>query len=103
MKLIVPKLTSEEKNAPSASTTSLNSLQMGGVNSGGFDSPTLSTTATNGGVMDLGVVGRGVKRATINPNVAEPPNKKLDVDNHTENAADQSDASAVQDAKGVSK
>lgn len=103
MKLIAPKLTSEEKNAPSASTTSLNSLQMGAVNSVGFDSPTLSTAATNGGVMDLGVVGRGVKRATINPSIDESPNKKFASDGHTENAADQSDTSALQDAKDASK
>lgn len=54
----------------------LNSSQKG-VITGGFDSPTVSTAATNGNVMHLGVVGRGVKRATVNPISAEPSPKKL--------------------------
>ncbi|XP_042377206.1 NASP-related protein sim3-like [Zingiber officinale] len=103
VKLIASKLMSGEKNAPSASTTPLTSLQMGAVNSGGFDSPTLSTAATNGAITDLGVVGRGVKRATINPSIADPQNKRFALDNHTENATDHSDTSAVQDAEDASK
>ncbi|XP_042383248.1 NASP-related protein sim3-like [Zingiber officinale] len=103
VKLIASKLMSGEMNAPSASTTPLTSLQMGAVNSGGFDSPTLSTAATNGAITDLGVVGRGVKRATINPSIADPQNKRFALDNHTENATDHGDTSAVQDAEDASK
>ncbi|KAL5987170.1 hypothetical protein ACLOJK_041167 [Asimina triloba] len=53
----------------------VNSSQMA-VISGGFDSPAVSTAATNGNVTHLGVVGRGVKRATLNPIGGEPPAKK---------------------------
>uniref|UniRef100_A0A804KP66 Uncharacterized protein n=1 Tax=Musa acuminata subsp. malaccensis TaxID=214687 RepID=A0A804KP66_MUSAM len=84
MKLIASKQPYDEKNAPSASrASSLNSLQMGATN-GGFDSPTISTAASNGGVMDLGVVGRGIKRATIKPIDAEPSQKKPMLDKTTE-------------------
>lgn len=48
MKLLAPKQISEENNAPKISRTlSLDSSQMGTAN-GGFDSPTISTAATNG-------------------------------------------------------
>ncbi|XP_009419049.2 uncharacterized protein LOC103999118 [Musa acuminata AAA Group] len=84
MKLIASKQPYDEKNAPSASrASSLNSLQMGATN-GGFDSPTISTAASNGGVMDLGIVGRGIKRATIKPIDAEPSQKKPMLDKTTE-------------------
>ncbi|KAG9440821.1 hypothetical protein H6P81_020986 [Aristolochia fimbriata] len=46
----------------------------------GVDSPTVSTGATSsaGGstITDLGVVGRGIKRASVKPITAEPPAKK---------------------------
>ncbi|THU48118.1 hypothetical protein C4D60_Mb09t22840 [Musa balbisiana] len=84
MKMIASKQPYDEKNAPSASrASSLNSSQMGATN-GGFDSPTISTAASNGGVMDLGVVGRGIKRATIKPIDAEPSQKKPMLDKTTE-------------------
>ncbi|URE38919.1 Nuclear autoantigenic sperm protein (Histone-binding) [Musa troglodytarum] len=84
MKLIASKQAYDEKNAPSASrASSLNSSQMGATN-GGFDSPTIATAASNGGVMDLGVVGRGIKRATIRPIDAEPSQKKPMLDKSTE-------------------
>ncbi|CAL9129850.1 unnamed protein product [Musa textilis] len=84
MKLIASKQAYDEKNAPSASrASSLNSSQMGATN-GGFDSPTIATAASNGGVMDLGVVGRGIKRATIKPIDAEPSQKKPMLDKSTE-------------------
>uniref|UniRef100_A0ACD5UZF8 Uncharacterized protein n=1 Tax=Avena sativa TaxID=4498 RepID=A0ACD5UZF8_AVESA len=58
---------------------SVTSSQMAGVNNG-FDSPTMSTAATSGStgstVTDLGVVGRGVKRANIKPISAEPCPKR---------------------------
>ncbi|KAJ8460041.1 hypothetical protein OPV22_032967 [Ensete ventricosum] len=84
MKLIASQHPYDEKNAPSASrASSLNSSQMGTTN-GGFDSPTISTAASNGGVMDLGVVGRGIKRATVKPIDAEPCQKKPKLDKPTE-------------------
>ena len=52
--------------------------------SNGFDSSVMSTAATTGStgstVTDLGVVGRGVKRASIKPITAEPVPKKPAVD-----------------------
>uniref|UniRef100_A0A0E0AFD1 F-box domain-containing protein n=1 Tax=Oryza glumipatula TaxID=40148 RepID=A0A0E0AFD1_9ORYZ len=59
------------------------SSQMAG-SSNGFDSSTLSTAATTGStgstVTDLGVVGRGIKRANIKPISAEPPPKRAAAD-----------------------
>ncbi|ONK60328.1 uncharacterized protein A4U43_C08F17050 [Asparagus officinalis] len=61
--------------------TSLNSSQMA-VTTGGFDSPTVSTAATNGcgPVTHLGVVGRGVKRASLNNVSTKPLSKKSSLD-----------------------
>ncbi|KAK3124321.1 hypothetical protein QOZ80_7BG0584980 [Eleusine coracana subsp. coracana] len=54
------------------------------TSSNGFDSSTMSTAATTGStgstVTDLGVVGRGVKRASIKPISAEPSSKKPALD-----------------------
>lgn len=62
---------------------SFTSSQMA-TSSNGFDSSTLSTAATTGStgstVTDLGVVGRGVKRASIKPISAEPSSKKPALD-----------------------
>ncbi|XP_068657598.1 uncharacterized protein [Aristolochia californica] len=68
---------SEPKGPAGAQTSS----EVGRVQSGaGVDSPTVSTGATSsaGGstVTDLGVVGRGIKRANVKPINAEPPPKK---------------------------
>ncbi|XP_020694582.1 protein HGV2 [Dendrobium catenatum] len=56
-------------------SSSVNSSQMAAIEGGGFDSPSISTAA-NGGVMHLGVVGRGIKRAIVTPTGAEPSQKK---------------------------
>ncbi|CAD6226988.1 unnamed protein product [Miscanthus lutarioriparius] len=62
---------------------SFTSSQMA-TSSNGFDSSVLSTAATTGStgstVTDLGVVGRGVKRASIKPISAEPAAKKPALD-----------------------
>jgi nuclear autoantigenic sperm protein len=62
---------------------SLTSSQMA-TSSNGFDNSILSTAATTGStgstVTDLGVVGRGVKRASIKPISAEPAAKKPALD-----------------------
>ena len=62
---------------------SFTSSQMA-TSSNGFDSSVMSTAATTGStgstVTDLGVVGRGVKRASIKPITAEPVPKKPAVD-----------------------
>ncbi|KAG0464952.1 hypothetical protein HPP92_019116 [Vanilla planifolia] len=58
-----------------STSTSINSSQMAVLEGGGFDSPTISTAANNA-VTHLGVVGRGIKRATVVPTGAEPPVKK---------------------------
>ncbi|PUZ68289.1 hypothetical protein GQ55_2G014400 [Panicum hallii var. hallii] len=62
---------------------SFTSSQMA-TSSNGFDSSVMSTAATTGStgstVTDLGVVGRGVKRANIKPITAEPAPKKPAVD-----------------------
>jgi hypothetical protein len=54
------------------------------TSSNGFDSSVMSTTVTTGSsgstVTDLGVVGRGVKRASIKPIFAEPATKKPALD-----------------------
>ena len=54
-------------NVKESSSAMVSSSQLATANgSGGFDSPTISTAHTNGsgGVTHLGVVGRGVKRAS---------------------------------------
>ncbi|KAF8713963.1 hypothetical protein HU200_027950 [Digitaria exilis] len=62
---------------------SFTSSQMA-ASSNGFDSSVMSTAATTGStgstVTDLGVVGRGVKRANIKPISAEPAPKKPALD-----------------------
>lgn len=55
---------------------SSNSSQDGESHSS-FDPPTISATATNANVTHLGVVGRGVKRATIAPIAMEPTPKRI--------------------------
>uniref|UniRef100_A0ACD5U9H0 Uncharacterized protein n=1 Tax=Avena sativa TaxID=4498 RepID=A0ACD5U9H0_AVESA len=90
---------------------SVTSSQMAGVNNG-FDSPTMSTAATSGStgstVTDLGVVGRGVKRANIKPISAEPCPKRHAADDSLSvkgDSSNNSDAHPVaQDGEGsVSK
>lgn len=58
-------------------------------NGGGFDSPTISTAHTNGSaaVTHLGVVGRGVKRAS-NASVAEASTPKKPALDSTEDKGD---------------
>jgi HAT1-interacting factor 1 len=62
---------------------SFTSSQMA-TSSNGFDSSVMSTAATTGSsgstVTDLGVVGRGVKRASIKPISSEPAAKKPALD-----------------------
>lgn len=62
---------------------SFTSSQMA-TSSNGFDSSVISTAATTGStgstVTDLGVVGRGVKRASIKPISTEPCAKKPALD-----------------------
>ena len=62
---------------------SFTSSQMA-TSSNGFDSSVMSTAATTGSsgstVTDLGVVGRGVKRASIKPISVEPAAKKPALD-----------------------
>ncbi|KAF7015964.1 hypothetical protein CFC21_061542 [Triticum aestivum] len=98
-------------NAVAPRAASLTSSQMGGVNNG-FDSPTMSTAATSGStgstVTDLGVVGRGIKRANIKPISAEPCSKRLAADDSPSVKCDSSNNSDVlptaQDGEGsVSK
>lgn len=73
-----------------SAVVSLNSSQMGAV-SGGFDSPTISTAKTNsGGITHLGVVGRGVKRASLNLIDAEPSLKKLSLEDSSSERANSS-------------
>ncbi|XP_008792625.2 protein HGV2 isoform X3 [Phoenix dactylifera] len=89
MKMFASKSTSGENNLPESVARSLSSSssRMGIISgAGGFDSPTISTAATNGGVTHLGVIGRGVKRATVSSVVVEPSPKKLLLDSSTEKA-----------------
>nr|XP_051207812.1 uncharacterized protein LOC127323731 isoform X2 [Lolium perenne] len=83
MKSIAAKAGGMQNAGSVPRAASLTSSQMAGVNNG-FDSPTMSTAATSGStgstVTDLGVVGRGVKRANIKPISAEPCPKRLAVD-----------------------
>ncbi|KAG1347963.1 protein HGV2 [Cocos nucifera] len=87
MKMLPSKSTYGEKNLPESAARSISSSssRMGTI-SGGFDSPTISTDATNGGVTHLGVVGRGIKRATISSVSAEPLPKKPILDSSSEKA-----------------
>ncbi|KAF5191779.1 Tetratricopeptide repeat (TPR)-like superfamily protein [Thalictrum thalictroides] len=70
------------KSASSGTSSAMSSSRMGTNSSGaGFDSPTLSTAHTkgtgDGAVQHLGVVGRGVKRVSMNPISGESgPTKK---------------------------
>ncbi|XP_020592116.1 protein HGV2 [Phalaenopsis equestris] len=70
-------LTSGEKSAirDFSRSSSVSSSQMAAIEGGSFDSPTISTAA-NGGFTDLGVVGRGIKRAIVTPTGTEPTLKK---------------------------
>ncbi|CAM0905245.1 unnamed protein product [Alopecurus aequalis] len=108
MRSIAAKAGSIQNAVPRAA--SLTSSQMAGVNNG-FDSPTMSTAATSGStgstVTDLGVVGRGVKRANIKPISAEPCPKRLAADDSPSVKGDSSNSDAhpaAQDGDGsVSK
>uniref|UniRef100_J3MI88 Tetratricopeptide SHNi-TPR domain-containing protein n=2 Tax=Oryza brachyantha TaxID=4533 RepID=J3MI88_ORYBR len=85
MKRIASKA-SDEQNATNTlpAAASFNSSSQMAGSSNGFDSSTLSTAATLGStgstVTDLGVVGRGVKRANIKPISAEPSPKRAAAD-----------------------
>uniref|UniRef100_A0A1D1XQH1 Nuclear autoantigenic sperm protein n=1 Tax=Anthurium amnicola TaxID=1678845 RepID=A0A1D1XQH1_9ARAE len=78
--------------------TSLSSSQMGVVN-GASDSSAISTAATDCSVKHLGVVGRGVKRASIAPIVAESSPKRLLFDTFSDKA--DSNVSEVLDSKAA--
>ncbi|XP_010263825.1 PREDICTED: nuclear autoantigenic sperm protein [Nelumbo nucifera] len=71
------KMASAKATSSLKSSAVMGSSQLGTSNSGGgFDSPTVSTAHTNGagpvgGVTHLGVVGRGVKRASVNSSSVE--------------------------------
>lgn len=68
------KSISQDKNA----FMSGNSHEVASTESSGFDQPRLPTVPSSGSVTHLGVVGRGVKRATPVPiDVSEPATKKL--------------------------
>jgi nuclear autoantigenic sperm protein len=69
------KSVSQDKNA----CTSGNSFhEVASTESNGFDQPSLPAVPSGGNVTHLGVVGRGVKRATPVPiDVAEPSTKKI--------------------------
>ncbi|KAJ1287548.1 hypothetical protein BS78_02G018500 [Paspalum vaginatum] len=84
MKTIASRAADMQKAADAMPrAASFTSSQMA-TSSNGFDSSVMSTGATNGStastVTDLGVVGRGVKRASIKPIAAEPPAKKPSLD-----------------------
>lgn len=76
----------------------LTSSQLGLANSNGeFDSPTVSTAHTNSaaaGVMHLGVVGRGVKRVSMNSESGDSnPTKKQAIESSSlDNKGDGSSA-----------
>ncbi|BAF20707.1 uncharacterized protein [Oryza sativa Japonica Group] len=85
MKRIASKAGGEQNatdTMPAAASFNSSSQMAGSSN--GFDSSTLSTAATTGStgstVTDLGVVGRGIKRANIKPISAEPPPKRAAAD-----------------------
>ncbi|TKW30253.1 hypothetical protein SEVIR_2G023100v4 [Setaria viridis] len=84
MKVIASRAAAAQKAADGMPrAASFTSSQMATSNNG-FDSSVMSTAATTGStgstVTDLGVVGRGVKRANIMPISAEPAPKKPAVD-----------------------
>jgi len=86
MKMAASKSASVDTNfsCTDSRSASLSSSQMGVLN-GGFDSPTVSTAATNGsGITHLGVIGRGVKRASLNPIGTEASLKKVSLDSSSE-------------------
>ncbi|XP_010941898.1 uncharacterized protein [Elaeis guineensis] len=95
MKAFASKSSSGENNLPenACRSFSLSSSQMG-TTGAGFDSPSIATAATNGGVTHLGVVGRGIKRATVSPAGAEPSLKKPMLDSSSEKA-DSSPSEAI--------
>ncbi|RLM86865.1 TPR domain containing protein [Panicum miliaceum] len=83
LRTIASRATAAQKGADGIPrAASFTSSQMA-ISSNGFDS-VMSTAATTGStgstVTDLGVVGRGVKRASIKPITAEPAPKKPAVD-----------------------
>ncbi|CAL5091737.1 unnamed protein product [Urochloa decumbens] len=84
VKMIASRVAADQKAAEGMPrAASFTSSQMA-TSSNGFDSSVMSTAATTGStgstVTDLGVVGRGVKRANIKPISAEPAPKKPAVD-----------------------
>lgn len=84
--IISAKAKAIEKATGSAA---MSSTQMGTANTGGADSPTVSTAHTNGasGVTHLGVVGRGVKRVVMSSTTQSSPAKKPAIDS-SNNGAD---------------
>jgi len=77
-------------NVKESSSATVSSSRLATANSsGGFDSPTISTAHTNGsgGVTHLGVVGRGVKRAS-NATPAEGSTPKKPALESTEDKGD---------------
>lgn len=103
MKVIADKFASKN-TVPGCSSASLNSSQKGAENvSSSFDSPTLSA-ADNGNssgstVTHLGVVGRGVKRASL-ASIFPEPSKKIPLasSDNDGSSVTQSADSTVQDA-----
>ncbi|CAN6202895.1 unnamed protein product [Urochloa humidicola] len=84
MKVIAARAAAGQKAAEGMPRAeSFTSSQMA-TSTNGFDSSVMSTAATTGStgstVTDLGVVGRGIKRANIKPISAEPAPKKPAVD-----------------------
>ncbi|KAG5528678.1 hypothetical protein RHGRI_029374 [Rhododendron griersonianum] len=77
LEMLSAKARGIENNAPPSGTSS---SQMGAAgDSGGLDSPSVSTAQTNGaaaGVTHLGVVGRGVKRVVMSSGLSESSPKK---------------------------
>jgi HAT1-interacting factor 1 len=93
MEMIKAAMSSDKESKPKLPETmlrseSLSSSQMGTIYNG-FDSPTVSTAAgdSNGSmVTHLGVVGRGVKRAVVQPvSSDEHQNKKPVIESSLEN------------------
>lgn len=81
MKRVAPQA---EQNVDSAVSraASLTSSHMAGLNNS-FNSPVMPTSSTTesagSSVTDLGAVGRGIKRANVEPSCAEPSRKRLAV------------------------
>jgi len=76
-------------NGKESSLGTVSSSQLATVKTNGFDSPSISTAHTNGsgGVTHLGVVGRGVKRAS-NASSAEGSTPKKPALESTEDKGD---------------